>query len=227
MNLTIPSHQKVGLIGASGAGKTTFISLLLRQHNVSGGAIYIDGQNIAEALQDSLREAIAIIPQEPSLFHRTIKEKIRYGKLDATDEEVEQAAKLAQAHDFIIKTPQGYETYVGERGVKLSGGQRQRIAIARAILKNAPILILDEATSSLDSESEVYIQKALKELVKNKTVIAVAHRLSTLREMDRIIVLDEGKIVQDGSHNELLKDEKGVYARLWNHQAGGFLQETE
>ena len=227
LSLTIPAKQKIGLIGSSGAGKTTFVSLLLRQHDISGGAIVIDNQNIAQVTQDSLHESIAIIPQEPLLFHRTIRENIRYGNLDATDEEVERAARLAQAHEFIMDAPNGYDTYVGERGIKLSGGQRQRVVIARAILKNAPILVLDEATSSLDSESEVYIQKALKELVKDKTVIAIAHRLSTLREMDRIIVLDDGKIVQDGTHEELLKDGKGVYARLWNHQAGGFLQDDE
>jgi len=227
LNLTISSHQKIGLIGASGAGKTTFVSLLLRQHDVVGGTISVDGQDIAQVTQDSLRQAIAIIPQEPTLFHRTIMDNIRYGKLDATDEEVVCAAKLAQAHEFIMEAPQGYETFVGERGIKLSGGQRQRIIIARALLKNAPILILDEATSSLDSESEIYIQKALKELIKNKTVIAIAHRLSTLREMDRIIVLDNGEIAQDGTHDELLKDEGGTYARLWNHQAGGFITDSE
>lgn len=227
LNVVIPAKQKIGIVGASGAGKTTLVSLLLRQHDVTDGQILIDGQDIAAVTQDSLRESIAIIPQEPLLFHRTIRENIRYGNLDATDEEVMRAARLAQAHEFIIAAPEGYDTYVGERGIKLSGGQRQRIAIARAILKDAPILVLDEATSSLDSESEVYIQKALQALVKDKTVLAIAHRLSTLREMDRIIVLDEGKIVQDGTHEELMKDENGVYARLWNHQAGGFLQDDE
>ncbi len=221
-NLTIPAGQRVGLVGASGAGKSTFVSLLLRQHEVTGGAILIDEQNIATVTQDSLRSAIAVVPQEPALFHRSIRENIVYGKPDATHDEVVAVAKKAQAHDFIMSLPEGYETLVGERGVKLSGGQKQRVAIARAMLKDAPILILDEATSALDSESEVEIQKALHVLMSGKTVIAVAHRLSTLREMDRIIVLQEGKIIEDGTH-ETLKDAGGTYAKLWNHQAGGFI----
>jgi ABC-type multidrug transport system fused ATPase/permease subunit len=196
----------------------------LRQHELSGGEIYIDRQAIHEVTQDSLRTAMAVVPQEPLLFHRSIRENIAYGKLDATDEEVVETAKMAQAHDFIATLPSGYNTLVGERGVKLSGGQRQRIAIARAMLKNAPILILDEATSSLDSESEVAVQKALHTLMEGKTVIAIAHRLSTLREMDRILVIAEGKIVEDGTHTALLK-KGGLYASLWEHQAGGFLQE--
>ena len=224
LSFTIPAHQKVGVVGESGAGKTTLVSLLLRQHDVTDGAICIDGQSIAKVTQDSLRESIATVPQEPSMFHRTIRENIRYGRLDATDEEVEEAAKKAHAHDFILETPQGYETMVGERGVKLSGGQRQRIAIARAILKDAPILVLDEATSALDSESEVLIQEALHELMIGKTVIAIAHRLSTLREMDRILVFENGAIAQDGHHNELV-EQNGIYKRLWGHQAGGFLQD--
>ncbi len=223
-SLQIPAGQRVGLVGPSGAGKTTFVSLMLRQHDLNGGVIEIDGQNIAEVTQDSLREAITIVPQEPMLFHRTIRENIAYGKPDATLEEIERAAAMAQIHDFVTTLPEGYETLVGERGVKLSGGQRQRIAIARAMLKDAPILVLDEATSALDSESEVAIQKALRVLMEGKTVVAIAHRLSTLREMDRIIVLDKGVIVEDGTHDELLKSE-GLYARLWQHQAGGFLQE--
>jgi ABC-type multidrug transport system fused ATPase/permease subunit len=223
-NLTILPGQRVGLVGHSGAGKTTFVSLLLRQHDVTGGAIEIDGQNIATITQDSLRRAIAVVPQEPMLFHRTIRENIAYGKADATDEEIVEVAKKAQAHDFISLLPEGYNTMVGERGVKLSGGQKQRVAIARAMLKNAPILILDEATSALDSESEVAIQKALHILMEGKTVIAIAHRLSTLREMDRIIVLENGSIVEDGSP-ESLKSSGGVYQRLWEHQAGGFLVE--
>ncbi|MES2966768.1 MAG: ABC transporter ATP-binding protein [Patescibacteria group bacterium] len=221
-NLTIPAGQRVGLVGASGAGKSTFVSLLLRQHEVTGGAILIDEQNIATVTQDSLRSTIAVVPQEPALFHRSIRENIVYGKPDATHDEVVAVAKKAQAHDFIVSLPEGYETLVGERGVKLSGGQKQRVAIARAMLKDAPILILDEATSALDSESEVEIQKALHVLMSGKTVIAVAHRLSTLREMDRIIVLQEGKIIEDGTH-ETLKDAGGIYAKLWNHQAGGFI----
>lgn len=223
-NLTIHAGQRVGLVGPSGAGKTTFVSLLLRQHDLDEGAICIDEQNIAEVTQDSLREHIAVVPQEPLLFHRTIRENIAYGKLDATEEEIVAVAKKAQAHAFISELSEGYDTLVGERGVKLSGGQKQRVAIARAMLKNAPILVLDEATSALDSESEVAIQKALHELMEGKTVVAIAHRLSTLREMDRIIVLENGKIVEDGTHGELTKA-GGTYARLWEHQAGGFLQE--
>lgn len=223
-NLAISPGQRIGLVGHSGAGKTTFVSLLLRQHDVTGGAIEIDGQNIAEVTQDSLRNAIAVVPQEPILFHRTIKENIAYGNPSATDEEIIAVAKKAQAHDFIMALEHGYDTMVGERGIKLSGGQKQRVAIARAMLKDAPILILDEATSALDSESEVAIQSALHTLMEGKTVIAIAHRLSTLREMDRIIVLEDGKIIEDGSHDSL-KDFGGVYQRLWEHQAGGFLTE--
>ncbi len=223
-NLEIKPGQRVGLVGHSGAGKTTFVSLLLRQHDVTSGAIEIDGQNIADVPQDSLRNAVAVVPQEPMLFHRTIRENIAYGKSDATDEEIIAVAKKAQAHDFIMQLEYGYDTLVGERGIKLSGGQKQRVAIARAMLKNAPILVLDEATSALDSESEVAIQTALHELMEGKTVVAVAHRLSTLREMDRIIVMENGKIIEDGSH-DTLKDFGGVYQRLWEHQAGGFLLE--
>jgi ABC-type multidrug transport system fused ATPase/permease subunit len=223
-DLAIEPGQRVGLIGPSGAGKTTFVSLLLRQYDLAVGNIEIDGQNIAEVTQDSLRRNIAVVPQEPMLFHRTIRENIAYGKPDATDGEIERVARKAQAHDFIVSQPQGYETLVGERGVKLSGGQRQRVAIARAMLKDAPILVLDEATSALDSESEVAIQKALHELMAGKTVVAIAHRLSTLREMDRLIVLDAGSIVEDGTHATLV-NAGGMYANLWKHQAGGFLQE--
>ncbi len=224
LNLVIEPGQRVGLVGPSGAGKSTLVSLLLRQHNLNQGAILIDGQNLAEVTQDSLRANIALVPQEPMLFHRSIRENIMYGKPDASHEELVQAAERAQARDFIEALPEGYGTLVGERGVKLSGGQKQRVAIARAMLKEAPILVLDEATSALDSESEVAIQKALEELMEGKTVIAVAHRLSTLRKMDRILVIEAGKIVEDGTH-ETLTEAGGLYARLWNHQAGGFLQE--
>ncbi|MCF7816002.1 MAG: ABC transporter ATP-binding protein/permease [Candidatus Pacebacteria bacterium] len=223
-NLLIKPGERIGLVGESGAGKTTFISLLLHQHEVAGGTIAIDGNDISLITQDSLRENIAVVPQEPMLFHRSIRENIAYGKPNATDEEIFEVAKKAQAHEFITSLSKGYETLVGERGVKLSGGQKQRIAIARAMLKNAPILVLDEATSALDSESEVAIQKALHELMEGKTVIAIAHRLSTLREMDRIIVLEAGKIIEDGTHSKLSKA-GGIYSRLWKHQAGGFLLE--
>jgi ABC-type multidrug transport system fused ATPase/permease subunit len=223
-HLLIPAGQKVGLVGQSGAGKTSLTGILLRQFDIQSGDILIDGQSIRSVQQRSIREHIAIVPQDTSLFHRTVRENIRYGKLDATDTEIEDAAALAQAHEFIKTLPKGYDTLVGERGVKLSGGQRQRIAIARAILKNAPILLLDEATSALDSESEACIQSALRELMKQKTVIAIAHRLSTLREMDRIIVLDGGIVVEDGTHQELL-DRQGIYAKLWASQVGGFIQE--
>ncbi|MEY2665379.1 MAG: hypothetical protein RLZZ480_484, partial [Candidatus Parcubacteria bacterium] len=223
-NLEITPGQRVGLVGHSGAGKTTFVSLLLRQHDVTSGAIMIDGQDISKVTQDSLRANIAVVPQEPMLFHRTIRENIAYGKPNATDKEIVEVAKKAQAHDFISQLELGYDTLVGERGIKLSGGQKQRVAIARAMLKESPILVLDEATSALDSESEVAIQTALQKLMEGKTVVAVAHRLSTLREMDRIIVLENGKIVEDGSH-DTLKEAGGVYQRLWEHQAGGFLVE--
>ena len=223
LSLDIPAGQKVGLVGRSGAGKSTLMKLLLRHDDPTNGTIAIDRNDISRLTKDSLRERIAVVPQEPLLFHRTIRENISYGELDAKEEHVVHAAKLAEAHEFITQLPQGYDALVGERGVKLSGGQRQRIAIARALLKDAPILLLDEATSSLDSESEVAVQKALLALMSGRTVIAIAHRLSTLRAMDRIIVIDEGRIIEDGTHEELLA-KGGLYANLWNHQAGGFLE---
>lgn len=224
INLAIPAGQKVGLVGHSGAGKTTISHLLLRFDDPTDGAIYISGNDTRHATQHSLRESIAFVPQEPMLFHRTLQENIAYGKLDATDDEIIQAARRANAWEFIDKLPEKLETMVGERGVKLSGGQRQRIAIARAILKDAPILVLDEATSALDSESEKLIQDSLTNLMKNRTSIVIAHRLSTIAKLDRIIVLDDGKIVEDGTHAELLA-KNGIYAKLWSHQSGGFIEE--
>ena len=222
-SLTIPAGQKVGLVGESGAGKSTFTQLLLRMYDVEGGRILVDGQNIAEVRLDSLRNAMSYVPQSSMLFHRSLKENILYGDPEADEARLVEAAKRAGAHVFISELKEGYDTLVGERGVKLSGGQAQRISIARAMLKSqAPVLILDEATSSLDSDSEHIVQQALEELIKDRTVIAIAHRLSTLLAMDRILVLDKGKIVEDGSHQELLK-KGGIYARLWSLQAGGFL----
>lgn len=227
VNLQIKPGEKVALIGPSGAGKTTFVKLLLRLHTPTAGQILIDGQNIAQVKQDSLRKNVAMVPQDPVLFHRTLAENIAYGKPDATREEIEYAARLAHCDEFIKDLPQGLETYVGERGIKLSGGERQRVAIARAILKNAPILILDEATSSLDSHSEMLIQDALATLMKNKTTIVIAHRLSTIVKMDRIVVIDEGKIIEEGSHSELLAKENSLYKKLWTLQAGGFLEDED
>lgn len=225
-NLSIRGGEKVALIGPSGAGKSTITKLLLRMYDVSKGSITIDGQDIAKVTQDSLREAIAFVPQEPILFHRTLMENIRYSRRDATDEEVIEAAKKAHCHEFISQLPDTYDTFVGERGIKLSGGERQRVAIARALLKNAPILVLDEATSSLDSESELLIQDALEVLMQGKTVVVIAHRLSTIMKMDRIIVIDGGRVADQGTHDELLSRD-GLYQKLWNIQAGGFLREDE
>jgi ATP-binding cassette subfamily B protein len=224
LDLHIKAGEKVGLVGHSGSGKTTLTRLLLRFSDIDDGEIAIDGQNIASITQDDLRGSISYVPQEPLLFHRTIRENIAYGQPDATDADIEEAARKAHASEFIDKLPHKYGTLVGERGVKLSGGQRQRIAIARAILKNAPILVLDEATSALDSESERLIQKALNELMKNRTAIVIAHRLSTVQKMDRIVVLDNGNILEQGSHAELVEG-KGTYAQLWAHQSGGFIED--
>ena len=222
-NLKIKSKEKVALIGPSGAGKTTITRLLLRMYDIQAGDILVDGQDISKVKLESLWKNISLVPQDPMLFHRTIGENISYGKPNATRKEIIEAAKKAHAHEFIENFEEGYETYVGERGVKLSGGERQRVAIARAILQDSPILILDEATSSLDSESEMFIQDALDILMKNKTVIVVAHRLSTIMKSDRILVIDQGGIMEEGTHTELLKNKKGTYNKLWSLQAGGFI----
>ncbi|HSP26588.1 MAG TPA: ABC transporter ATP-binding protein [Saliniramus sp.] len=226
-DLHIAPGEKIGLVGASGAGKSTIASLLLRLHDLEGGRILIDGQDIAGVTQDSLRRQIGVVTQDTSLLHRSIRDNILYGRLDASQEEVERAARMAHAHEFILDLEDnrgrtGYDAQVGERGVKLSGGQRQRIAIARVLLKDAPILVLDEATSALDSETEAAIQEALEVLMQGRTVIAIAHRLSTIAALDRLIVLDEGRIVEEGTHDSLLRL-NGAYARLWARQSGGFL----
>jgi ATP-binding cassette subfamily B protein len=224
LTLNIKPGERIGLAGHSGGGKTTLTKLLLRFADVTDGSIAIDNQNITDVAQDSLRTAIAYVPQEPYLFHRSLRDNIAYARPEASDTEVLQAVKRANAYEFVKELPNGLDTIVGERGVKLSGGQRQRIAIARAILKDAPILILDEATSALDSESEKLIQGALEKLMKGRTSIVVAHRLSTIAKLDRIVVLKGGKITEEGSHDQLLK-QKGTYAKLWAHQSGGFIEE--
>ncbi len=229
LNLQIKPGEKVGLVGRSGAGKSTLVNLLMRFFDVESGAIKVDGQNIQEVQQDSLRAQIGMVTQDTSLLHRSVRDNILYGRPDASEEEMINAAKQAEAHEFILKLtdPQGrrgYDAHVGERGVKLSGGQRQRIAIARVLLKDAPILLLDEATSALDSEVEAAIQASLYKLMEGKTVIAIAHRLSTIAALDRLVVLDQGNIIEEGKHSELIKQE-GVYSQLWSHQTGGFLGE--
>ncbi|KVL47892.1 multidrug ABC transporter ATP-binding protein [Burkholderia territorii] len=218
-SMRIAPGERVGLVGHSGSGKTTFIKLIQRLYDVSGGRITIDGQDIAQVQQDSLRSQIAIVQQEPVLFHRTLAENIAYARPDASRAEIERAARLASAHDFIAALPDGYDTLVGERGIKLSGGERQRVAIARAFLADAPILILDEATSSLDSESEVLIQQAMERLMVGRTTLVVAHRLSTVRSLDRLLVLDRGKVVEEGSHDALIRIDGGIYRRLFERQA--------
>lgn len=230
LNLVIQAGEKVGIVGRSGAGKSTLVNLLLRFYDVQSGQIRIDGQDISHVSQESLRRHIGMITQDTSLLHRSIRDNILYGNPDADQAAIEEAARQAHAHDFIQELQDeqgrtGYDVQVGERGVKLSGGQRQRIAIARVLLKNAPILIMDEATSALDSEVESAIQENLHTLMAGKTVIAIAHRLSTIAAMDRLIVMDEGKIVEQGTHQELLAH-KGIYAQLWAHQISGFIGEA-
>jgi ATP-binding cassette subfamily B protein len=225
-SLRVEAGSRVGLVGRSGGGKTTITRLLLRFVDIEDGAIRIGGQRIDGIPQAELRRAISYVPQDPSMFHRTVADNIRLGRPGASDADVRRAAQAAHAAEFIETLPDGYRTLVGERGVKLSGGQRQRVAIARAILKDAPILILDEATSSLDSESEALIQEAIWSLMAGRTAIVIAHRLSTVRRMDRLVVLDRGRIIEQGTHEALL-ERRGLYAALWAHQSGGFLGDDE
>lgn len=227
LSLTMSAGERVGVVGRSGAGKSTLINLLLRFYDIQSGSISIDDQTIDKVQQESLRQNIAVVTQDTSLLHRSVRENILFGRPDATEEEMIEAAKRAEAHEFILELKDiegrvGYDAHVGERGVSLSGGQRQRIAIARVILKDAPILIMDEATSALDSEIESAIQKSLYQLMDGKTVIAIAHRLSTIAAMDRLIVFDQGEIIEQGTHKQLM-EAQGVYAQLWHHQSGGFL----
>lgn len=227
LNLRIKPGEKVAIVGQSWSGKTTLAKLLFRFYDIQWGSISVDGQDISQVTQDSLRQSISMVPQDTVLFHRSIKENIAYGDPDASDEEIIAAAKMARCHEFITKLSNGYDTLVGERGIKLSGGERQRVAIARAILENKRILVLDEATSSLDSESEHLIQEAMDEVMKNKTTIVIAHRLSTIMKMDRIIVMHDGQIIEKWSHHELLANPNGTYKKLRDIQSGGFIVETE
>jgi ATP-binding cassette subfamily B protein len=220
-SLSIPAGERVALVGPSGSGKSTFVKLLQRLYDVDDGCILIDGQDIAAVTQESLRRAVALVPQDPALFHRSLAENIAYGRPEATRDEIVAAARRAHAHDFIMALPEGYETLVGERGVKLSGGERQRVAIARAFLADAPVLVLDEATSSLDSLTEALIQEAIEDLMEGRTTIVIAHRLSTVRAVDRILVFQDGAIVEQGSHAELLAREEGHFKRLHSLQAQG------
>jgi ATP-binding cassette subfamily B protein len=222
LSVDIRAGERIGLVGRSGSGKTTFVKLVQRLYDVSGGSILIDGQDIADATQQSLRSQIAIVQQEPILFHRSLAENIAYGRPGASMAAIEQAARLANAHEFILRLPKGYGTLVGERGVKLSGGERQRVALARAFLADAPVLILDEATSSLDSESEALIQQAMERLMKGRTSIVIAHRLSTVRSLDRILVFDRGEIVEQGTHAVLARRAGGIYRGLFERQATEF-----
>jgi ATP-binding cassette subfamily B protein len=224
-SVTIAPGERIGLVGHSGSGKSTFVKLIQRLHDVEGGAIRIDGQDVAEVTQESLRSRIALVPQEPVLFHRSLAENIAYGKPGASMAEIVAAAKQAHAHGFIVALPGGYDTLVGERGVKLSGGERQRVALARAILADAPILILDEATSSLDSVSEALIQDAVEELMRHRTTLIVAHRLSTVQRVDRILVFDGGRIVEQGTHAQLIARDGGHYRALFETQTLGLLGE--
>jgi len=227
LNVRIAPGERVGLVGRSGSGKTTFVKLIQRLYDVTEGRVLIDGQNVSQATQASLRSQIAIVQQEPILFHRSLAENIAYARPDASAAQIERAARLANAHDFIVRLPRGYQTLVGERGVKLSGGERQRVALARAFLADAPILILDEATSSLDSESEALIQQAMDRLMAGRTSIIIAHRLSTVRTVDRILVFEDGRIVEDGDHESLLRRPNGHYRRLFEKQSGAFVHEAE
>ena len=227
LSLRIESGERIGLVGHSGSGKTTFVKLLHRLYDVSGGRILIDGQDTAHVTQDSLRAQLALVPQEPILFHRTLAENIAYARPNARMEEIEEAARLANAHDFIVRQPKGYATMVGERGVKLSGGERQRVALARAFLANTPVLVLDEATSSLDSESEALIQEAMERLMAGRTSIVIAHRLSTVRMLDRILVFDRGEIIEEGTHDALVQQTGGTYKRLFERQALGLIVNSE